>query len=110
MALPEWVMVVAGEVDAEVLDEWNTWYDEVHLPEIVECPGFERATRYVDGDDGTAFVTIYELSSRDATETPEFAERRGFGPVADHVRAKTRLYHRHLAYEGTNAGRTERGS
>jgi hypothetical protein len=110
MALPEWVMVVAGEVDVEVLNEWNTWYDEVHLPEIVDCPGFERATRYVGGDDVTAFVTIYELSSRDAMQTPEFAERRGFGPVADRVRAKTRLYHRHLALEGADAGRADRGS
>lgn len=99
MPLSEFVMVVAGDVDADVLEDWNRWYDEVHLPEIVDCPGFVRATRLVGTDEPTAFVTVYELDSDDAMATEEFAARRGFGPFRESVRARTRLYRRHLAAE-----------
>lgn len=99
MPLTEWVMVVAGEVDDGALDGWNVWYDEVHLPEIVDCPGFVRATRLIGADEPTAFVTIYELDREDAMATAEFAARRGFGPFRENVRAQTRLYRRHLAAE-----------
>ena len=28
-------------------DDWNAWYDEVHIPEILEkIPGFHAATRF----------------------------------------------------------------
>jgi hypothetical protein len=99
MSLPEWVMVVAGDVDRAVLPEWNRWYDEEHLGEIVGCPGFLRATRYVGDEDETEFVTIYELESAEAFRSEEFQAARGLGPFGDNVRVKTRLLRRHLAVE-----------
>ncbi len=100
MPLPEWMMIVAGDVDEEVIEDWNRWYDEVHLPEIVECPGFVRATRLVGAEEPTAFITVYELDSGDAMQSEEFAGARGFGPFGENVRAKTRLFRRHLTFEG----------
>lgn len=106
MALPEYVMVVEIELDPAVVDDWNEWYDTVHLEEITACPGFERATRYTAPEPDEAgrlhHLTIYELSRGDALETPEFAAARGLGPFADDATPRTRLYRRHLVYEGSN--------
>ena len=91
----EWFMVVVGEVDGSVSSDWNQWYDEVHLPEILECPGFVRATRYVEeGADPEGFMTLYELDDPRAMESPEFGERRGLGPFGEHATAKARLFRR----------------
>ncbi len=41
--------------------EYNTWYDEVHLPELVALDGFVSARRLrpVDGDG--PYVALYEI-------------------------------------------------
>ncbi|MEE2035427.1 hypothetical protein [Rhodococcus chondri] len=44
------------------LDEFNKWYDEVHIPEVVALDGFVGAIRLAPADpDGGPSVTIYEL-------------------------------------------------
>jgi hypothetical protein len=47
------------------VDEFNRWYDEVHVPEVLRLDGFLSAQRFkpVDGD-GT-FVAIYEIEGDD---------------------------------------------
>ena len=79
-----------------------------HLPEIVLCPGFVRATRYraqdVDENGRLQQVTFYELDRADAMETPEFAAVRGVGPFPEQANAKARLVKRHITYEATNNG------
>ena len=44
---PECVLIVTAEVDAAVEAEWNRWYDTVHLPDALRCPGVQRGRRYV---------------------------------------------------------------
>lgn len=100
--LPEWVMVAALEVDAAVEADWDTWYDEVHLPEIVAAPGFVGGTRYraaAHPSDGAGLrrqLTIYEASGPEALETPEFAAARGLGGFGDRVMVRTRIFRKHL--------------
>lgn len=45
--------------------EYNTWYDEVHLPELVALDGFVSARRLrpVDGDG--PYVALYEIEADD---------------------------------------------
>lgn len=44
------------------IDEFNQWYDEVHVPEVVSLDGFVGATRLSPADpDGGAYVVLYEL-------------------------------------------------
>jgi hypothetical protein len=42
-------------------EDYNTWYDEVHLPELVALDGFVSARRLrpVDGDG--PYVALYEI-------------------------------------------------
>ena len=44
--LPNCLLVVTAEVDAEVEADWSRWYDEVHLPDALACPGVLAGRRY----------------------------------------------------------------
>ncbi|HVT68434.1 MAG TPA: hypothetical protein VHF26_11830 [Trebonia sp.] len=45
-------------------DDYNAWYDNVHLPEFSALPGVISGRRYkVVGDDRAAYAAIYELST-----------------------------------------------
>ena len=96
MSLAPDILVVTATIEPSVEKEWNEWYNVVHLPEIVECPGFRSAQRYVaqDTDGSRCYVSIYELSSPDALNSAEFAARRGWGAFVDRVKFKTLRYSR----------------
>src|SRR2546430_16902154 len=82
---PECLLIVTAEVDAAVEAEWNRWYDTVHLPDALRCPGVRRGRRYVSSGEisetasgkaeraaGRIYTTIYALDGPAATPTPEF--------------------------------------
>lgn len=93
--MTEWLLVVDVVVDSSVEQQWNHWYDTKHLPEIVDCPGFLSAARYrVVDEEGSRYLTIYELSGPEALESREFRDRRGWQDYSSHVQPKVRLYQR----------------
>src|SRR5689334_16980919 len=49
--LPGCLLVVTVEIDPAVEAEWNRWYDTVHLPDALRCPGVLRGRRYVSSGD-----------------------------------------------------------
>ena len=102
--LPNCLLIVTAEVDALVETDWNRWYDEVHLPDALACPGVLAGRRYLtsgeisESDRGQGrrtparlYTTIYELESPAAVDTREFAAMRGWGRFAPHVRSQTRI-------------------
>jgi hypothetical protein len=102
--LPNCLMIVTAEVDASVEADWNRWYDDVHLPDALACPGVRAGRRYVtsgevsESDRGQRkrtptklYTTVYELDSPAAVETREFNAMRGWGRFAPHVRSQTRV-------------------
>jgi hypothetical protein len=104
MSLPNCLLIVTAEVDSEVETEWSRWYDEVHLPDALACPGVLSGLRYrsvgevSESDRGerrrsrtTLWTTVYELDSPAAVETKEFTAMRGWGPFAPRVRSQTRV-------------------
>ena len=103
MAIGSDLLIVTATIDPEVEKEWNEWYDTIHLPEIVECPGFRSAQRYVaqEKDRTRSYVSVYELNDRNALESAEFNQRRGWGPFVNRVRFKTLQYKRIAQIERT---------
>jgi hypothetical protein len=100
--LPGCLLIVTAEVDEAVEAEWNRWYDTVHLPDALRCPGVRRGRRYVSA--GTIsetvggktekvarriYTTVYELDGPEATATPEFQAMRGWYQFAPHIRSRT---------------------
>lgn len=65
----------------EQTGEFHRWYDEVHIPQVVErIPGIVSAARYRLGDDqllpeqglpAHGYVTIYQIDSPDIAATAQ---------------------------------------
>ncbi len=102
--LPQCLLIVTAEVDAAVEADWNVWYDTVHLPDALACPGVLRGRRYVQAGEATqsdrgssarsatkVYTTVYELAGPEAVTTSEFQKMRGWYHFAPHVRATTRV-------------------
>jgi hypothetical protein len=101
---PACLLIVTAEVDEAVEAEWNRWYDTVHFPDALKCPGVRRGRRYVSSGeisetsagktDRTArriYTTIYELDSSDTVASPEFRAMRGWHHFAPHVHSRTQV-------------------
>ena len=102
--LPNCLLIVTAEVDPSVEAEWNRWYDEVHLPDALACPGVLSGRRYVsagqiaESDRGQSrrtstklYTTVYELDSPAAVQTKEFTTMRGWSKFSPNVRSQTRV-------------------
>jgi hypothetical protein len=103
-SLPKYLLIVTAEVDPEVEADWNRWYDAVHLPAALACPGVRRGRRYVSAGPLSEtirgerrqlatriYTTVYELDGPQAVETPEFRAMRGWYQFAPQVRSRTQV-------------------
>ncbi|MAG31638.1 MAG: hypothetical protein CL908_12190 [Deltaproteobacteria bacterium] len=68
------MLVFSNSTDPGRIAEFNRWYDEIHLREVLQVPGVVGATRYeldedqmMPGDDGFGrrFLAIYEIEAED---------------------------------------------
>lgn len=52
-------------------DEYNDWYDNIHLGEVIQVPGFTAAQRFkldgepTRGEAGHKYMAIYEMDTDD---------------------------------------------
>lgn len=102
--LPACLLIVTAEVDEAVEAAWNHWYDTVHLPDALACPGVLAGRRYVTQGNVSRtergavtrtpqrlYTTVYALAGPEAVDTPEFTAMRGWAQFAPHVRSETRV-------------------
>lgn len=81
--------VFSNPSSAERDDEYNAWYNDVHLKELMEIPGIVGATRYrataaPDPDPNAGpttvehrYVALYEVEGDPTAVFGELAERAG---------------------------------
>lgn len=102
--LPKCLLIVTAEIDAEVEDAWNAWYDAEHFPDVLAQPGAHGGRLFVTEGTGRitgnseirpvpakVYTTIYEIDSPEVMDTPAFKEMRGWHHFADRIRATTRV-------------------
>ena len=102
---PPCLLIVTAEIEASEEAAWNRWYDDVHLPDALACPGVLAGARYISEGDaaltdkGTrtlssavSYTTIYELEGPEALETAEFKAMRGWDRFTAHITSKTQVY------------------
>ncbi|QFG20733.1 DUF4286 family protein [Actinomadura sp. WMMB 499] len=53
--------VMSRPASPEVADEYNRWYEDVHMPEVVALEGFVSARRYAPTQDGGPYIAVYEI-------------------------------------------------
>ncbi len=67
----KWIMALESNcTDAAKEDEFNKWYDETHVPDVLQASGFVKATRYkgispAEAQGRGMFLAIYEVEADD---------------------------------------------
>lgn len=74
------MLYVNSYISDSILDETTflKWYDEDHIPEILEVNGFKSAVRWIDEpakkeEGGRPYLSLYPMEDLGVLNTPEFA-------------------------------------
>ena len=97
------VLVVTMDVDPEDEAEFNKWYNEQHLPERMEIPGYVSARRFKleEGDGALTYLCIWELEDGSPLQSQMYQEQNA-DPTALYLRvnktikARTRGLYRQI--------------
>ena len=88
------VLNVVMDVDQDALDLFHGWYDEEHLPRLVQVPGIDAARRFRavagsgPGEGRDRFLALYELRDADVVASDEFAGASVMTPRTEQVVAR----------------------
>jgi hypothetical protein len=66
------MMVVSYTPRREYIAMFHEWYDTVHVPELMSCPGFLRTRRFRALDGIPNFFAMYELDDPEALHGERF--------------------------------------
>ena len=70
------LLMVFTDMDTEDDADFNAWYNQEHVPDLLQLPGFLNGARYEAAKGGPRYLACYELESADAVKTPEYLELR----------------------------------
>jgi hypothetical protein len=72
--------VVACQFGApDRLDEWQDWYDNVHVPALLAVPGMRSVRRYDERGTSDKFLAIWEIDGPHVFDEPAYQAAKGFG-------------------------------
>ena len=66
------LLIVRSNVIPALEAEYNRWYNEVHLRDMLNVPGVLTARRYVSLLDEPKYAAVYELESEDVLQTEAY--------------------------------------
>ena len=69
------LMLVGADIPADKEGDFNKWYQEEHLQELLGVPGILNAARYEATKSGPKHLAVYELGSGDVIDTDAFKNR-----------------------------------
>ena len=81
------LLMVWTDIDAEFEPEFNRWYDEEHLPRLLQIPGLLSAGRYSAMRGGAKYLAIYELEDQNVLRSSAYLDSLRYQPSA--ARQKT---------------------
>lgn len=83
----EFLNIVTVELEPERIEQFHAWYNEVHVPEILKCPGWLANHRYERADGVAEVLAIYDLEDAERPfSTPEWQTAVGWDEYVDHIR------------------------
>lgn len=95
---PEWINMVTVDIDAPHAAAFDRWYNEVHVPEILSCPGWRANRRYECVDGEPRFLALYDLDDAELPfASPEWEAAVGWDEHTDQIRG----FHGFRVYELT---------
>ena len=69
------LLMVWADVPASKEEDFNRWYNEEHLAELLGIPGVLNAARYEAASSGPKHLACYELESPAVLDSPAFKNR-----------------------------------
>lgn len=94
------VVLMMVDVKPEDEAEFNRWYDEEHLPELMALPGYLAANRFEVEGEGAKYLAIYELADSAVLQSPQYLAWREASESSRRMSAKftsrTRRVYRRL--------------
>jgi hypothetical protein len=72
------ILAVANSVASETVDDMTAWYEQEHIPMLLDVPGWRRIRRYrligpapLDGP-GVGFLSLHELAGPSVLSEPGY--------------------------------------
>ena len=80
------LMEVRVNISPDKEQEFNHWYNNVHVPEILAVPGFMSGRRFqrISGDE-IKYMALYELESLDALRSEAYEQARGWDEFEPYI-------------------------
>ncbi|MBI3967875.1 MAG: hypothetical protein HY329_19735 [Chloroflexi bacterium] len=99
-----WCMVKVDFTEPSLEAEFNEWYNTVHLPELLEFPGFYKAYRLQVTDEGTprgepgqTYIDVYEIEHPAVFDQEHFKAKPAWdGKWEPYLKNWSRTYYRVL--------------
>lgn len=93
------LLFVQADVEGEHEAEWNRWYNEKHVPDLLSRPGFLGGRRFARVGDGVGvagplqqYLAVYDLADTAALNTPEYRAIRQPPIYTEQDRSMLRLF------------------
>ena len=77
------LLLVMTDIPADVEKEFNRWYNEEHMGDLLKFPGVLSARRYKILDGKPTYLAMYELEDPSVVERPEYQKISGWSPTAN---------------------------
>jgi uncharacterized protein (TIGR02118 family) len=93
MAKPRILNIIIMECDMRDEAEFNKWYNDTHIPMLLEIDGVQKVTRYhikTDAGEKPRYAAVYEYDSREALDAFELNPKLKAG-IEDMNQAQQRL-------------------
>ncbi len=104
--MAKWLLAVESNcTDTAREAEFNEWYNKIHLPDVLQTPGFIRASRYesIEPLAGKAkFLATYEIEADDIgkvmkTHNENMAKKRAEGRFSELLVVESRVVYRQVS-------------
>ena len=103
--MEKWLLAVETNCkDPSKEKEFNDWYNNIHVPDILGTPGIVRATRYENSNPGEGrgkFMALYEIETEDLGQVmtalgENFGKLTQQGRISDQVEIVSGTPFRHI--------------
>ena len=87
------LVFVRTDIEPEMEEDFNRWYEEEHIPRLLKVPGVLWAKRGVNTGNGQKYVAVYEHENIDVQHSQayrEAVETEWTSRVRPHMRNFTR--------------------
>ncbi|MGD9365094.1 MAG: hypothetical protein PVH87_05315 [Desulfobacteraceae bacterium] len=103
--MKKWLLIVESNcTDPDRDADFNEWYNNIHLPDMLELPAVVRVDRYENinpGDGEAKYIALYEIESDDIHKTIDdtakhIQSKASQGRMSDLLQATRRIRAQHI--------------